>query len=98
MTDPDGVNFTCVATAFPRSNISWFLTQNSITNRIMEEFNFKIVEERTGERQLMSTLTVTSVMPSLAGTYTCNASNVVSDTTESAELTVYSEFEINITL
>ncbi len=95
MTDRDGVNFTCVATAFPRPNISWFLTRNSITNRIMEESN---LEERTGERQLMSTLTVTSVMPSLAGTYTCNASNVVSDTAESAELTVYSGFEINITL
>ncbi len=57
-----------------------------------------IVNEDVGEMQLISTLTVTSVMPSLAGTYTCNASNVVSDTTESAELTVYSEFEINITL
>ncbi len=90
MTDPDGVSFTCVATAFPRPNILWFFTQT------LEDSNFKIVEESTGERQLMSTLTVTSVMPSLAGTYTCNASNVVSDATESAELTVYSEFQIHI--
>ena len=90
--DPEETSFTCVAEGLPRPTISWFYQQNDVT---METFNtsyFSIdVLNGIGDRQVISTLTVTSVRPSLAGRYICNATNVVSVDTEAVSLVVHSK-------
>ena len=92
IVDPEETSFTCVAEGLPRPTISWFYQQNDVT---METFNtsyFSIdLLNGIGDRQVMSTLTVTSVRPSLAGRYICNAMNVVSVDTEAVSLVVHSK-------
>ena len=92
IVDPEETSFTCVAEGLPRPTISWFYQQNDVT---METFNtsyFSIdVMNGIGDHQVMSTLTVTSVRPSLARRYICNATNVVSVDTEEASLVVHSK-------
>ena len=90
--DPEETSFTCVAEGLPRPTVSWFFQQNDVTLETSNTSYFSIdVMNGSGDRQVMSTLTVTSVRPSLAGRYICNASNMVSVDTEAASLVVHSK-------
>ena len=61
----------------------------------MEEANVtSITEMMSGERVLMSNLTIGSAQPSDAGNYTCVAENEVSNTSATATLVVHGEFQV----
>ena len=58
----------------------------------MEEANVaSITETMSGERVLMSNLTIESAQPSDAGDYTCVAENEVNNTSATATLVVHGE-------
>ena len=89
VVQPEDATFTCVATARPRPNITWWRVESdgSLT-QVMEEANVaSITEMMSGERVLMSNLTIESAQPSDAGDYTC-----VAETSATAALVVHGEF------
>ena len=86
----DTTSFTCEATGEPVPTISWyfngFLLADGATHTISEtSVNITTIN---------STLTIMSVESSDVGTYTCNATNVVSSDTSSGVLTVNGELLI----
>ena len=86
--------FTCNATARPRPTITWF--------RVAADGNRTEVDPTTvkpseiGERELSSELTISNAQPSDAGSYTCQADNVVSSVDESSVLMVHGKRSIKI--
>ena len=91
---PQNANFQCVSTAIPRPTISWWRWSSNSTTfiQVMEEANVaSITEMMSGERVLMSNLTIESAQPSNAGDYTCVAENEVSNTSATATLVVHGE-------
>ena len=94
VVQPEDATFTCVATARPRPNITWWrLESDGSLTQVMEEANnvASISEMMSGERLLMSNLIIESAQPSDAGDYTCVAENGVSNTSATATLVVYGE-------
>ena len=93
VVQPEDATFTCVATARPRPNITWWRVEsNSSLTQVMEEANVtSITEIMSGERVLMRNLTIESAQPSDAGDYTCVAENEVSNTSSTATLVVHGE-------
>ena len=90
VVQPEDATFTCVATARPRPSITWWRV-GSLTP-VMEVANVtSITEVMSGERVLMSNLTIESAQPSDAGDYTCVAENEVSNTSATATLVVHGE-------
>ena len=86
-------SFTCLASGRPGPNITWWRVESdgSVT-QVMEEANVaSITEMMSGERVLMSNLTIESAQPSDAGDYTCMAENGVSNTSATATLVVHGE-------
>ena len=82
----DTASFTCQAIGEPVPTISWYFNgayPNGATHTISEtSVNTTIIN---------STLTIMSVESSDVGTYTCNATNLVSSDTSSGVLTVNGE-------
>ena len=76
-------SFTCQATGEPVPTISWYFNGAPV-----DEANTMSVNTST---TISSTLTIMSVESSDVGTYTCNATNVVSSDTSSGVLTVNGE-------
>jgi len=92
VVEPNSVQFDCVAEGFPRPMITWYIRQNGNITEISDTIDFNITTTiGAGDRQVMSSLRVNQVRPSLAADYICNASNVVDDDTETATLTVHSK-------
>ena len=83
------VVFTCQATGEPLPNISWSFNDISINNEI--NLNKYYTSRSSIDITVTSTLTIMNVELSDAGTYTCNATNVVSNDTSSGVLTVIGE-------
>ena len=80
----------CIAEGRPAPDITWF--QNSTDNslsEVMERDGLSIVTVQGGERQVMSNLTINSVLLSDAAEYTCNATNVAGSDAQSANLAVH---------
>ena len=95
VVDPNPAYFNCTAEGVPRPDISWIVMQNGMMLEIssnLADFNVTILE--AGDRQATSILRVNSARPALAAIYTCLASNVVRNTTESASLLVHSKFTV----
>ena len=80
-------SFTCQATGEPVPTISWYFNGTLLANGA----NHTISEISVNTSTISSTLTIMSVESSDVGTYTCNATNVVSNDTSSGVLTVNGE-------
>ena len=83
----DTASFTCQATGEPVPTISWYFNGNLLANGT--EYMITIMSLNT--TTINNTLTIMNVQSSDVGTYTCNATNVVSSDTNSGVLTVNGE-------
>ena len=83
----DTASFTCQATGEPVPTISWYFNSALLANGTRHTISETSVDTTT----ISSTLTIMSVESSDVGTYTCNATNVVSSDTSSGVLTVNGE-------
>ena len=84
----DTVSFTCQAAGEPVPTISWYYNNTPLVNGT----EYMITEMSLNTTTISNTLTIMSVQSSDVGTYTCNATNVVSSDTSSGVLTVNGEF------
>ena len=83
----DTASFTCLATGGPAPTISWYFNGALLADGATHTISETSVNITT----INSTLTIMSVESSDVGTYTCNATNVVSSDTSSGVLTVNGE-------
>ena len=83
-------SFTCQATGEPAPTISWYFNNTLLPNGATHTISETSVNTTT----INSRLTILSVESSDVGTYTCNATNVVSSDTSSGVLTVNGELLI----
>ena len=83
----DTASFTCQATGGPIPTISWYFNGALLA----DEATHTISETSVNTTTINSILTIMSVQSSDVGTYTCNATNVVSSDTSSGALTVNGE-------
>ena len=85
--EEDPATFTCQATGKPVPTISWYYNNILLVNGT----EYMITEMSLNATTISNTLTIMSVESSDVGTYTCNATNVVSSDTSSGVLTVNGE-------
>ena len=83
----DTASFTCQATGEPVPTISWYYNYTLLVSGT----EHMITEMSLNTTTISNTLTIMSVESSDVGTYTCNATNVVSSDTSSGVLTVNGE-------
>ena len=89
--DEEGTDsFTCQATGGPVPTISWYFNGAPVNNETDVD-KYDITDMEVDTTTISSTLTIMSVESSDVGTYTCNATNVVSSDTSSGVLTVNGE-------
>jgi len=91
----DNASFICQATGEPVSNIYWYFN-NTLVNNATNMDKYKISHSTLNTTTISNTLTIISVESSDVGTYTCNATNVVSSDTSSGVLTVNGELYIHL--
>ena len=87
-------SFTCQATGEPVPTISWYFNGDPVDEANMMKYTISTVS--LNSTTINNTLTIMSVQSSDVGTYTCNATNVVSSDTSSGVLTVNGEQLIDI--
>ena len=83
----DTASFTCQATGGTVPTISWYFNGTLLADGA----TYTISETSVNTTTINSILTIMSVRSSDVGTYTCNATNVVSSDTSSGVLTVNGE-------
>ena len=83
----DTASFTCQAIGEPVPTISWYFNGALLADGATHTISETSVNTTT----INSTLTIMSVESSDVGTYTCNATNVVSSDSSSGVLTVNGE-------
>ena len=83
LNEGDTATFTCQATGRPIPIISWYFNGALLMNG---NISFTSLNDT-----INNTLTIMNVQLSDVGTYTCNATNVVSSVTSSGVLTVNGE-------
>ena len=88
----DTVSFTCRATGQPVPNITWYYNGAPVDEANTMKYSISMMLLNTAT--ISNTLIIMSVQSSDVGTYTCNATNVVSTDTSSGVLTVNGEFVI----
>ena len=75
VTVPGAVSFTCTASGIPRPNITWF---SPSSETLMSDINgITMMEMEEGDRDIVSTLSIATTAPSVAGQYRCVADNGV---------------------
>jgi len=79
-------NFDCQATGEPVPTVSWYF--NDVPVDVTNTVKYAVIFAAPGQ----SVLRISNVQSSDVGTYTCNATNVVSSVTSSGVLTVNGEF------
>ena len=84
--------FTCQATGEPVPTISWYFNGVLVNEPNTVKYKISIMSFNT--TAITNTLTIMSVESSNVGTYTCNATNVISSDTSSGVLTVNGELLI----
>jgi len=85
------VSFTCQADGEPVPTISWYF--NGVPVDKTNTMKYRIIP-RLFTNAIEDTLLIMSVESSNVGTYTCNATNVVSSDTSSGVLRVNGELQI----
>ena len=85
----DTASFTCQATGEPVPTISWYFNDVLLVNGMKH-----MISVSSNTTSNSSTLTIMNVQSSDVGTYTCNATNVVSTDNSSGVLTVNGELLI----
>jgi len=75
-------NFDCQATGLPVPIISWYF--NDVPVDVTNTMKYNVLSNAPGQ----STLRINNVQSSDVGTYTCNATNIVSSDTSSGVLIV----------
>ena len=85
----DTASFTCQATGEPVPTISWYFNGAPVDEANTMKYTISMMSLNT--TTINSTLTIMNVQSSDVGTYTCNATNVVSTDTSSGVLTVNGE-------
>ena len=78
--------FTCKVSGTPIPNISWYF--NGALVEKVNTMKYMISETKFNPKTKNSTLTIMRVELSDIGTYTCNATNIVSSNTTSGMLIV----------
>ena len=96
VVSPGDTAFTCVAEGLPRPTISWFITvpNGSQVELPRNDSALGLSIEDTngpGDREVMSVITITNILPFLGTTYTCVVSNEVDTQVAAANLTVQSK-------
>ena len=87
LNERDTASFTCQATGKPVPTISWYFNDVILVNGMEHLISMVSLNTTTNS----STLTIMNVQSSDVGTYTCNATNVLSSNTSSGVLTVNGE-------
>ena len=87
VTFPNKITLTCIATARPQPNITWY--KDGV--ELMMGGRVSVTSSEVGERVLESTLTVLSPFLEGIGTYTCVAENVVDTANSTADVIVFCE-------
>ena len=90
------ISFTCSATGKPLPPISWYFNGAPINESNTMKYTISVMLLNT--TTIGSTLTVMNVESSDVGTYTCNATNVVSTDISAGILTVNGELIATITV
>ena len=85
----DTASFTCQATGGPVPTISWYFNGAPVDEANTMKYTISMMSLNT--TTISSTLTIMNVQSSDVGTYTCNATNVVSSDTSAGVLTVNGE-------
>ena len=80
----DTASFTCQATGEPVPTISWYFNGAILVNGMEHMISIMALNTTT----INSTLTIMNVQSSDVGTYTCDATNIISTDTSSGVLTV----------
>ena len=93
VNEQESVLFTCEATGRPRPRITWYKADGSglLTVVDVNDSRITVSEMEDGERDIVSNLTLDSVLPSDSVTYVCSAENevaIVGVARENATLTV----------
>ena len=96
--EQESVLFTCEATGRPRPRITWYKADDSGQLTVIDVTDPRITVSQVedGEREIMSNLTLDSVLPSDSATYVCSAENevAVGVVRENATLTVNGMYNI----
>ena len=82
--------FTCKATGEPAPTIKWYF--NSLLVEKIDATKYTVSVMFLNTTVISSMLTIRNVESSDVGTYTCNATNIISSDTSSGVLTVNGEF------
>ena len=83
----NNASFTCQTTSEPIPIIKWYYNGALVNNHTNIE-KYDIKQSSFSATTIINTLTIISVESSDVGTYTCNATNVVSSDIDSGILTV----------
>ena len=81
--------FICSVTGEPVPTISWYFKDTAVDEANTMKYTISMMSLNSTTNS--STLTIMNVQSSDVGTYTCNATNVVSTDTSSGALTVNGE-------
>ena len=92
--EEDTASFTCQATGEPAPTIRWYFNDDLLMDGTEHMISMMSLNTTT----ISSTLTIMNVQSSDVGTYTCNATNVVSSDTNSGVLTVNGELIVFLCL
>ena len=80
-------SFICNVTGEPLPTIIWYFNGNPVDEANIMKYEISVLNTTT----ISSTLIIMNIQSSDVGTYTCNATNVVSSDTSSGVLTVNGE-------
>jgi len=89
------VFFICQATGEPVPTISWYFNGALVNNETNMD-KYGISQSSLNTTTVNNTLTIMNVESSDVGTYTCNATNVLSSNTSSGVLTVNGELYVHL--
>ena len=89
--EANAASFTCQTTGEPVPTISWYFNGAPVNN-VTDVDKYSIVQMEVNSTTISNTLAIMNVESSDVGTYTCNATNIISTDISFAILTVNGEF------